>query len=321
MRNLDAQEQARVRTVLSSTRSGYSHPAYAASLSQFGTPRHLPRSNGWILERPISDSGLRDAMGCYPLFCCEDWTQLKADLDEIGSNSDLVSLVLVAEPFGQFNPNELKACFDRVDPYKEHFVTDLQLPIAEVVKPSHRATVRRAQREVDVHVCLDAQDKLGIWMDLFGNLVKRHNIDGIRAFSEESFARQLQVPGTVIFEALAGGTTVGMDWWYVQDDVAYGHLVAFNERGYQLRASYATKWAMITYFADKVRWADLGGAPGAGKNGNSGLTQFKQGWSSGTRQAYLCCKVFQQDRYRDLCEAREIGQTDYFPAYRCLEFQ
>jgi hypothetical protein len=52
--------------------SGYSHPAYAASLAELGTPRWLPKSNGWILVRPVpSLSGqdkrtANDAMGCYP---------------------------------------------------------------------------------------------------------------------------------------------------------------------------------------------------------------------------------------------------------------
>jgi hypothetical protein len=81
--------------------TGYLHPGYAASLAEFGTPRLLPRSEGWILERQIPGSPYSDGMGCYPLFACQDWSQLHADLESIGS--ELVSLALVTDPFGKYD--------------------------------------------------------------------------------------------------------------------------------------------------------------------------------------------------------------------------
>jgi len=47
----------------------------AANLSrwfEFGPPLELPHCGGWIRDRAIRDSGLRDAMGCYPVFACRD---------------------------------------------------------------------------------------------------------------------------------------------------------------------------------------------------------------------------------------------------------
>src|SRR5229473_8652620 len=97
--------------------TGYAHPGYAASLSEFGTPRLLPRSGGWILERRIPGCQERDAMGCYPLFACQHWSQLHADLDEIGS--ELVSVTLVTDPFGGYQEGLLRQCFpDQVVPFK-----------------------------------------------------------------------------------------------------------------------------------------------------------------------------------------------------------
>ncbi|HSS29061.1 MAG TPA: hypothetical protein VLL50_14020, partial [Usitatibacter sp.] len=61
---------------------GYAHPGYAGSLAEFGTPRELPASGGWLLEREIPGGG-RDAMGCYPLLCCRDWRALREDLDSL----------------------------------------------------------------------------------------------------------------------------------------------------------------------------------------------------------------------------------------------
>ncbi len=45
-------------------KAGYLHPGYAESLAEFGTPRLLPRSEGWALEREAPGFPFRDAMGC-----------------------------------------------------------------------------------------------------------------------------------------------------------------------------------------------------------------------------------------------------------------
>src|SRR5215510_12316622 len=104
--------------------NGYAHADYAAALAEFGSPRLLPGCGGWILERPIPRTPYRDAMGCYPLFACPDWPRLRDDLETLGD--DLVSLAVVADPFGEHDPAYLRTCFpDVVVPFKEHLVVDL----------------------------------------------------------------------------------------------------------------------------------------------------------------------------------------------------
>src|SRR5438045_5100866 len=93
------------------TATGYAHPQYAASLGEYGAPRLLPRSRGWILERPIPGTDVRDAMGCYPLFACQDWSGLSDDLAEISRERSLVSVVLVTDPFGEYHEADLHAAF------------------------------------------------------------------------------------------------------------------------------------------------------------------------------------------------------------------
>src|ERR1039458_447089 len=90
---------------------GYLNAGYAASLAEFGTPRKLPHSDGWLLERDIPDSPHRDAMGCYPLFCCRKWTGLAQDIE--GLWEDLISVALVADPFGEYSEADLKRAFDQ----------------------------------------------------------------------------------------------------------------------------------------------------------------------------------------------------------------
>src|SRR5262245_26788631 len=104
--------------------AAYAHPFYAESLAEFGEPFALRRSGGWVLKRPIPNHGSRDAMGPYPLFLCCDWSKLAMDLEQIGDG--IVSLVVVADPFGGYRPEFLLQCFpDLMTPFKQHFVVDL----------------------------------------------------------------------------------------------------------------------------------------------------------------------------------------------------
>jgi hypothetical protein len=118
----------------------------------------------------------------------------------------------------------------------------------------------------------------------------------------------------VMFRAARGGRTLGLDLWYVQDDVAQGHLVAFNDEGYELSAAYATKWTLLNHFVGKVRWVNLGGLPGSADQGDRGLGHFKRGWANTTRKAYLCGRVFDRRTYDGL--SRSAPEQTFFPAYR-----
>jgi hypothetical protein len=301
--------------------SGYSHPRYAASLAEFGSPRALPRCGGWVLERPIAGGPFRDAMGCYPLFACQDWTRLAADLDAIGGN--LVSLALVADPFGAYDEALLRRCFDRVIPFKEHFVVDLRQRQDHALPSHHQRAVRAALREVAVERCCSPLEVAEQWLVLYACLTARHRIRGIAAFSPVSLARQLEVPGLVAFRALRGGATVGMTLWYLQSDVAYYHLGAYSESGYAARASYALFWFALAYFGAsgaQPRWLNLGAGAGATPANSDGLTRFKRGWSTGTRTAYFCGRIFDAAAYSALADAGGIRADDYFPAYRWGEF-
>src|SRR3990172_11378052 len=95
----------------------YMRKVYAESLGDYGEPVPLAASGGWILRRPISGTGLADAMGPYPLFACRDWNGLKSDLDAL--SGQLVCMVAVPDPFGDFDAALLAATFaDIARPFK-----------------------------------------------------------------------------------------------------------------------------------------------------------------------------------------------------------
>ncbi len=123
-----------------------------------------------------------------------------------------------------------------------------------------------------------------------------------------------------MFGATAGDEIVGLDLWFVQGDVAYGHLAAFSELGYELRASYATKWVMLHYFRGRVSWVNLTGSAGIAAGEMDGLATFKSGWSTTTRTVYLCERVLQPETYETLARERRACAAGYFPAYRSGEF-
>lgn len=300
--------------------SGYLHSGYAESLSGFGVPRALVQSKSWMLTRPILGSPYEDAMGAYPLFVCQDWSHLQDDLEQIGE--ELVCVSLVTDPFGSYEANHLRQCFpDVVTPFKEHFVADLSRPPETFVHAHHRRNARRALREVDIEKCSNPVDFLDEWTALYRALVERHGITGIAAFSRASFARQLMVPGMVAFRAVRDDTTVGMLLWYEQENRAYYHLGAYSPLGYDLRASFALFDYSIKYFAERqFQWLNLGAGAGLGASLESGLNRFKQGWSTGTRTAYFCGRIFDRKKYQELVLAKNVPSTEYFPAYRLGEF-
>jgi Acetyltransferase (GNAT) domain len=304
--------------------SGYLHPSYAASLAEFGVPKLLPQSGGWILEREVAGTPLRDAMGCYPLFACRDWRALPDDLETIaGENSEdgPVSLALVTDPFGNFDAGILRRCFgDRVIPFKEHFVVSLDGAAEDGVSDHHRYYAQRARASVEVEKCEDTTAFLDEWVELYRSLTVRHALKGVKAFSATAFAQQLKVPGIVVLRARCEGRTVGAHLWYVQGDTAYSHLAAADERGYELMASYALYSFALEYFRDRVQWLDLGAGAGLDAGSLDGLTRFKRGWTSRTRTAYFCGRIFDHEKYRALTAARKIQSSDYFPAYRAGEF-
>jgi hypothetical protein len=272
------------------------------------------------LKRQIPGFSAYDAMGCYPLFTCQDWSQLRADVEEIGE--ELVSLAVVTDPFGDYDADNLRRCFeDVVIPFKEHFVVDLTQPASTAVSSHHRRCARRALRRVEVERCQDPTRLLADWVELYSAFIVKRNIKGPAALSRDSLARQLSVPGLTMFRATCKGEVVGIHLWYRQAETAYAHLAAYSDLAYKLGASYALFWTAIEFFTETgLRRLHLGGAAGVNSQSDDGLTEFKRGWSTGTRTAYFCGRIFDRERYSQIVKAKGVPLTGYFPAYRAGEF-
>ncbi len=307
-----------VMTAVTGSATGYLHAGYARSLAEFGMPRELAHSGGWLLERAIPGTDSVDAMGCYPLFACRDWSLLHRDLD--GLDGRLITVAVVADPFGNYDRQLLDRCFDSVTPFKKHFVADLAEGAEIGVSKHHRSYALKALRDVSVRVCHDPLELLDDWVSLYRNLTEKHGLSGIRAFSRASFEQQLAVPGMVALRAEHQSATVAANLFYIQGETAYDHLTASSAAGYRLRASYALKWCAIQHFLGKVRWIDWGGGAGAADDESDGLAMFKKGWAKKTRLAYFCSRILNKTRYDEIVKVKRLEHSRYFPAYREGEF-
>ncbi len=304
---------------LSASEHGYLSRAYAESLGHLGTPRFLEHARGWWIERPIEGADVSDCMGPYPLLCCRNWSGLEVDLRQLEGH--LVSFAAVTDPFGDYDEALLNRCFrDRVIPFKQHFVTDLRQSPDVSTSKNHRYKARRALRQMTVELCSDPMVYADEWTRLYGELSARHNISGFANFPADCLRRQLEVPGIIVFRAHEGKSTLGMLLWMRQGDVAYYHLSAASEAGYEHHASYALfQTAMFHLRNVGVIWANLGAGAGTSVKDNDGLVRFKSGWATGHRQAYFCGRVLDADRYDSLARDQGSGSPDFFPAYRTAE--
>lgn len=294
--------------------AGYGHAAYAVSLAEFGQPLRLPRSGAWLLRRRIPGSPRYDAMGCYPLFLAQNWSELSGDLG--GLEPELVSVALVADPFGNYTVEHLANCFSVVFPFKQHFILDYSKPIC--FSKHHSYYARKAASTVRIEVGPPPPGFCAEWTRLYGELIRRRGLVGIKAFSRTAFQIQLGIPGMIAIRALENNVLVGAHLWYEANDVAYSHLAAATERGYQLNCSYAIYAAAIEYFRARLMFIDLGGGP-SNESAKDGLAWFKRGWSNAFRTAYFCGRIVNLQSYNALVEATGKLENGYFPAYRSGE--
>jgi hypothetical protein len=256
-------------------------------------------------------------MSPYPFLSCGDWSMLCRDVADLPR--DLVSLTLVSDPFGAPNADELRGCFDVVRPFKGHHVADLSVPIEERISRHHRKRAMRSLRLHDVERLERPSEHLDEWIVLYADLVRRHDLSGLKAFSPHAFELQLRVPGIIAFRARRDGETVAMTLWYAQGDVVYGHLVGVSPAGYESAALYALDWYATRWFEERFAWIEFGGVAGAADQPESGLDVYKRGWCTGIVSSYLCTAVLDADAYQSLAAGSSGADRDYFPAYRAGE--
>jgi hypothetical protein len=298
--------------------TGYASRNYAYSLAEFGEPIHLPRCDGYLLKRKIPGTPYFDAIGSYPLFFCRDWSQLCNDLGDLPQ--EIISASFVADPFGHYSPMDLEDCLEVVNPFKVHYIVDLEKPMEAIGSKHHRKAARQSLENIRVEICSKPAEFAEKWTEIYQTLALRHNIHGIRAFSRAAFKQQLAMPEIEVLLAYLGDEVIGAQLYFIQDKVVHCHLGAVSDHGYKEGAFYAMDCQSYSHFAGRAKWLDLGGGTGFSGSGLDGLSLYKKGWSTKTRPVYFCGKIINQEVYEDLAPLQGQEETNYFPAYRLGEF-
>lgn len=295
--------------------SGYLDTTYIQSLSGIGKPRLLTHSQGWILERSIAGTPYYDAMGTYPIFQCHNWQGLPDDLETLRS-SQLVSLVITTDPMLDKRHHNIFRHFDIARQFKTHYLTDLEVPYEHAVSRHHRYYVRKAGKLLELDIPENPLLHVEEWYSLYSQLMKRHECNDIRNFSSKSFRQLLSMSGVTLFRALHKGETVGTQIAVKCSDTVHLHLAAFSEIGYKTGASYFLDATAIDYFRHHAQYINFGGGVGV----SSGLTQYKQGWSTEQRMTYLLGANLSPYIYDELTVNYTESARNYFPLYREGEY-
>jgi hypothetical protein len=303
--------------MISNPGSGYACREYALSFGEWGEVLSLPESGGHLLLRPIPASLHRDATGCYPIFSCQ-WSKLSNDLSHLPA--DLISVSLVADPFSALTVGELRQMFRIVHPLHNHYVVDLTNPCCLSPSRHHQRKLRQAARGINIAIVNDPPTLLDEWLELYHRLSQKHGIRGLRRFTSTIFAKQLHVPGTVVFSACLGNHLIGADWYFIDEERVFAHLSAYSQEGYDHSVSYPMMAAAIEHFRTRLSVLDLGGTPVVSASQPSGLRRFKAGWATHSLPSYLCGIDLRADDYLHLTGGRPPSEGEFFPYYRKDEY-
>ncbi len=286
----------------------YASHDYAKAFAQSLEFIFLEEAKIFVVKRPIPGTSFYDAVGCYPLSPISETGNLGKDFIKLKEHN-IISLVLVTDPFFSPAQDQLRDFFDHVVKFKEHYLCDLSGN--NEYSSHHRYEIRKALKSLEVRK-IDFKDYIVEWNKLYQNLIDKHGIKGVQAFSKEYFL-ELQNINPLMFGAFSDGTLVSAHLWFEHSDYAYSHLAASNEIGYKLSAAYPLIDASLKYFRESgVKMVDLGGDSGT-TDLKGKLAFFKKGFSNMSKFCYLCGKIIDKSIYDKLSSGID---TNYFPAYR-----
>jgi hypothetical protein len=230
--------------------TGYLHRLYAKSLSEFGTPVELPQCGGRLLERAIPNSDLKDAIGCYPLFCCTDWTKVPADIQQVKHR--YVTISVVPDPFAPITAADLSQYFQLVKPFKKHFIIDASNSSDQHITRHHQYYARRALKQMRVRLVDDPKTCLDEWGMPLPNSDRASPPSRHQGLSKTAFAGQFELTGTGCFSRAKTENCRNASVVY-SIRRCLSHLGASDQEGALLGAAYALHWSAINEFQTASR--------------------------------------------------------------------
>ncbi|MEM4380264.1 MAG: GNAT family N-acetyltransferase [Thermoplasmatales archaeon] len=287
---------------------------YASCFKEYSDPVYLERSRVFCLKLTNPYTPFFDLSYCYPFLPIKSLNGLIEDLKNVHGAYQCFYGVL--SPWIQIVEEKEIAEFELFFQYKDHFFTDLNQELWSTLPNTHKRLIKKSEKKVSVNLAYP-NNVLDDWVQLYKNLIRRHQITGLTAFSDQTLRSFLLIPGAFVYAAYLDNQICGIAIFYPHDHLVYYHLAAYSDQGYQVSASYAIFWKAIRDFKQLgFRALHLGGVPGVYAS-ESGLQRFKKGWATGCVRSFFCGKVLNKEQFeltRQMSGSASV--TDYFPPYR-----
>ncbi|MGE0753991.1 MAG: hypothetical protein AB7L92_02395 [Alphaproteobacteria bacterium] len=290
----------------------YATRAYADSLAHWGKTLAVPEWGCHVIVRDI-DGTHKDAAGVYPITPLLPDTDIQGGVERL-KGEGLVSVVLVLDDFHRPPLEVLSQAFDRVVPFKPHYLYRPSLGGVNY-DSHHKRALKKAHKQVRSGI-VDLKKDAASWCALYDELIRKLDLTGLHAFGMAHHAALADIPGFVAMGSWVGDELVSCHVWVEHDGFCHSHLVASNPVGYDTRAGYATNAASMEYFQNATV-LNFGGGAGNSVDADDGLARFKRGFSNDMAQSYICGAVLDKNAYSRLVAARKFTlPVKFFPAYR-----
>jgi hypothetical protein len=283
---------------------------YAKTLFHIGQALYVPE---WSCNVLIRNSGIRDAIGVYPV------TMLSPDADIVGGLTrlkelGLVTITIVLDYHHISKLKQINKHFIWIKPFKKHY---LNHPSDDkFIYDSHcRYEVKKAYKYVDVRLLDWKRDSLS-WQKLYSFLIMRHKLRGMHLFPKEHHEYFGNSDGIVALGAWKESELVSAHIFATDGKRVYSHLQASSKNGYKCSASYAVNDAALILFKDS-EFINFGGVAGIKDEASNGLEFFKRCFSNSVSTAYICGAILDDELYNFLNRSKGTSESiDFFPPYR-----
>jgi len=289
-------------------RTGYLSQEYLDTFTRLGEVLSDPQTGSCLIKRKIPNTDYFDYISPYPF----SFFPHRPKIDDRA-----ISSLIITPPIDPIKTSEY---IRYGQPYKDHYIVDLQDSSISKYSEQHKRNVNKAKGEIEINVGPPSN----LQWQCYQELMKRHSTpeDYITNYDLETFKKLFSVPGSLCFNNfLLRSYMVGMSrhflgfgLFYIQNQDVYFHIGASTLEGYENGNSYLIINHAITVFKHLgYRYLILGAEHTSGNNG--GLSRFKSGWGSFIKTNKIIKHIHNQEIY-DMLSKNVNKESKYFPLYR-----
>ena len=96
-------------------------------VESLGSAYHLKNSDGWVVKRELSNTGLHDLISPYPAFAEANFSKIRHDIDFLSKEKTVVALTLRTDALSQKDVQLTQGNWDWFKPFKTHHIANLDL--------------------------------------------------------------------------------------------------------------------------------------------------------------------------------------------------